>query len=230
MAGEGSRLKEFFDEPKPYIKINDKRIIEIVIENIKFDCNYILVARSESAIEYKLDQIATKKLESFKILTLDEKTEGAAISAQKAKRFIDNDEELIIVNSDQYLEGNIKNAINYFRNEDADGGILTVKKYGENKWSYVKINDQGVATRVAEKEPISDNATVGLYYFKKGSDFIKFSEEMVEKNIRVNNEFYLCPVYNQFIAHDKKILIYEIENLWPLGTFEEIEEFKKFLN
>ena len=203
MAGEGTRLKDHYNEPKPYIKIDNKRIIEIVMENINFNSHYILVARTEYAKKYNLSEIGKKYLKSFDILPLDEKTEGAAISALKAKNHINNNEELIIVNSDQYLEGDIKSAIDYFRKSKADGGILTVKKYNEKKWSYVKINEKGIATSVAEKNPISNDATVGLYYFRFGSDFVKYAEEMIEQDIRVNGEFYVCPVFNQAISAGK---------------------------
>ncbi len=226
MAGEGSRLQEFYKEPKPFIKINNNKIIEIVLKNINFDCNYLLVAQKLHSEKYNLSSIVSKILNSFRIINIDKKTEGAAISALKSKEFIDNDEELIIINSDQYLDGNIKESIDYFRFHDADGGILTTKKINEKKWSYVKVNDSGIATKVAEKDPISDNATVGLYYFKKGSEFVKYAQQMINKNIRINNEFYLCPVYNEFILSEKKIRIFEINKLWPLGTYEEIKEFE----
>ena len=226
MAGEGSRLKEFYKEPKPFIKINNNKIIEIVLKNIKFDCNYLLVAQKLHSNKYNLPNIANKILSSFKIVDLDERTEGATVSALKAKKYIDNDEELIIINSDQYLEGEIEESINYFRSNNADGGILTTKKNNEKKWSYVQVNENGIAIKVAEKDPISDNATVGLYYFKKGSEFVKYAEQMINKNIRINNEFYLCPVYNEFILSEKKIRIFEINKLWPLGTYEEIKEFE----
>lgn len=230
MAGEGARLKEFYNEPKPFIKIQKNCIIEIVLKNIKFNCNYILVSQKRHAIKYNLSKIVDNIVRSFKIVTIEEKTEGAAVSALKAKNYINNDDELIIVNSDQYLEGDIEKAINFFRSKNADGGILTIKKYGEKKWSYVQTNEKGYAIRVAEKDPISNNATVGLYYFKKGNEFLKYSEQMINKNIRVNNEFYLCPVYNEYILDEKKIYISEIKKLWPLGTIEEIKNFEKNIN
>jgi hypothetical protein len=80
---------------------------------------------------------------------------------------------------------------------------------------------------VAEKNPISDNATVGIYYWKKGSDYVNFAEQMIRSEKRVNNEFYVCPVYNEAILADKKIIIEEIESMWGIGTPEDLDVFLK---
>jgi len=96
------------------------------------------------------------------------------------------------------------------------------------KWSYAKISKIGLVTEVAEKKVISDNATVGIYYWKKGSDYVKFAERMIKKNIRYKNEFYVCPVYNQAIKENKKILIEQIHKMWGLGTPEDLEYFLKY--
>ena len=78
---------------------------------------------------------------------------------------------------------------------------------------------------VAEKKVISANATVGVYYWKKGSDYVSFAESMIKKNIRVNNEFYVCPVFNEAIKDGKKIKTFDIEKMWGLGTPEDLSIF-----
>ena len=113
-----------------------------------------------------------------------------------------------------------------FVDKNADGGILTFKSL-HPKWSYAKINKNEIVTEVAEKKVISANATVGVYYWKKGSDYVSFAESMIKKNIRVNNEFYVCPVFNEAINENKKILIEEINKMWGLGTPEDLEYFLK---
>ena len=95
------------------------------------------------------------------------------------------------------------------------------------KWSYAKLNDLGYVTEVAEKKPISDIATVGIYYWRKGSDYVKYTEQMIDKNIRVNNEFYVCPVFNEAIQDNKKVRTYNIDKMWGLGTPEDLEHFLK---
>jgi dTDP-glucose pyrophosphorylase len=113
----------------------------------------------------------------------------------------------------------------YKMNEtEADGGIVTFKAT-HPKWSFAKINSEGFVIEVAEKNPISDIATVGYYFWKHGSDFVKFAEEMIEKNIRVNNEYYVCPVFNQAIENGKKIRTFEIPKMWGLGTPEDLNVY-----
>jgi len=93
------------------------------------------------------------------------------------------------------------------------------------KWSFAKLNVNGFIERVAEKDPISDIASVGVYYWTKGSDYVKYADEMIEKNIRVNNEFYVCPVINQAIGDGKKFKVSYIEKMWGIGTPEDLETF-----
>jgi dTDP-glucose pyrophosphorylase len=113
----------------------------------------------------------------------------------------------------------------YKMNElNCDGGILTFKST-HPKWSFAKIDSTGHVSEVAEKNPISDDATVGVYYWKNGSDYVKFAEQMISKNLRVNNEFYVCPVFNESIKSGKKIKSFEIKKMWSLGTPEDLEVY-----
>ena len=107
---------------------------------------------------------------------------------------------------------------------DCDGGIVTFKAT-HPKWSFAEIDSLGRVTRVAEKDPISDNATVGFYYWKKGSDFVKYARQMIEANFRTNGEFYVCPVFNLAIRDGKKIKAYHIDEMWGLGTPEDLERY-----
>ena len=105
-----------------------------------------------------------------------------------------------------------------------DGGILTFKST-HPKWSYAKLGDNGFVTEVAEKKPISNIATVGVYYWSKGSNYVKYTEQMIEKNIRTNNEFYVCPVYNEAIGDGKNIKVFDVPKMWGLGTPEDLNNF-----
>ena len=107
---------------------------------------------------------------------------------------------------------------------NCDGGIVTFKAT-HPKWSFAKVDKKGFVTEVAEKNPISNTATVGFYWWKQGSDFVKFAEEMIENNIRVNNEFYVCPVFNQAIKAGKQIRTFNIDKMWGLGTPEDLTRY-----
>jgi len=141
-----------------------------------------------------------------------------------ARDFIDNDSSLIIANSDQYVDWNSGETIYSFMADGIDGGIVTFNAT-HPKWSYARIDESGLVLEVAEKRPISDLATVGIYFWRKGSDYVKYADEMIAKNIRTNGEFYVCPVFNQAIAEGKKFRIRNIEGMWGIGTPEDLDYF-----
>ena len=213
MAGAGSRFQQAgYTFPKPLIEVNNKPMIQVVVENLNIDANYIYVVQKSHRKKYNLDTM----------LNLDILTEGAACTALLAKEYIDNESPLFFANSDQFVEWDSNEFMYKMQESDCDGGIVTFKAT-HPKWSFAKIDDNGFVTEVAEKNPISDNATVGFYYWKHGSDFVKYAEKMIDRNIRVNNEFYVCPVYNQAIEDFKKIRIFESEKMWGLGTPEDLK-------
>jgi dTDP-glucose pyrophosphorylase len=222
MAGAGSRFQlAGYTFPKPLIDINNKPMIQVVVDNLNIDANYIYVVQKSHREKYNLDTLLNLITPNCKIVEVDGITEGAACTALLAKEFINNNSPLFFANSDQFVEWD-SNEFMYKMNEtDADGGIVTFKAT-HPKWSFAKVDDNGYVTEVAEKNPISDNATVGFYYWKHGSDFVKYSEQMIEKNVRVNNEFYVCPVFNQAVEDNKKIRVYEVQNMWGLGTPEDL--------
>jgi HAD superfamily hydrolase (TIGR01509 family) len=225
MAGAGSRFQQAgYTFPKPLIDVEGKPMIQLVVENLNIEANYIFVVQKEHRIKYNLDTLLNLIAPNCKIVEVDGITEGAACTALLAKDFIDNENPLFFANSDQFVEWD-SNEFMYKMNEtEADGGIVTFKAT-HPKWSFAKINSEGFVTEVAEKNPISDIATVGFYFWKHGSDFVKFAEKMIEKNIRVNNEFYVCPVFNQAIEHGKKIRTFEIPKMWGLGTPEDLNVY-----
>jgi hypothetical protein len=153
-------------------------------------------------------------------------TEGAACSTLLAKEYIDNDTPLVMANSDQYVEWNSNECMYAFTADEIDGGILTFNAT-HPKWSYAKVGPTGFVSEVAEKKVISNDATVGIYYWKNGRDYVRYAEQMIEKNIRVNNEFYVCPVFNEAIADGKKIKIKSIDSMWGIGTPEDLDFFLK---
>lgn len=227
MAGAGTRFeKSGYTFPKPLIDINGKPMIQLVVENLNIDANYIFVVQKEHRKKYNLDTLLKLISPGCKIIETDGLTEGAACTALLSKEFINNDNPLFFANSDQFVEWD-SNEFMYKMNEtDADGGIVTFKST-HPKWSFAKIDENGLVTEVAEKNPISDIATVGFYYWKRGSDFIKYAEQMIKKNIRVNNEFYVCPVFNEAINSGLEIRTYNANKMWGIGTPEDLNFFIK---
>lgn len=227
MAGEGSRFaKEGFTFPKPLIDVSGKPMIQVVVENLKFDATYIFLVRKEHLQRYEglkstLNLITNGK---FEIVEVESLTQGAACTALLAKEYINNDEDLLIANSDQFIEYSYKNFLSLKRFSDLDG-IVFCFNATHPKWSFVKVDNDSLVTQVAEKNPISDIATCGIYWYRKGSDFVKAAEDMIEKNVRVNGEFYIAPVYNEMIEDQKRIVPFFVEKMHGLGTPEDLNHF-----
>jgi dTDP-glucose pyrophosphorylase len=225
MAGAGSRFQQAgYTFPKPLIEVNGKPMIQVVVDNLNMEANFIFLVQKEHFDKYNLKYLLNLIANNCKIVIVDKLTEGAACTTLLAKEYIDNDNSLLIVNSDQFVEWNSNECMYSFKADSIDGGILTFKAT-HPKWSYAKVDDVGFVSEVAEKKVISEDATVGIYYWKHGSDYVKYAERMIEKNIRTNNEFYVCPVFNEAIEDGKKIKIKRIEKMWGLGTPEDLNNF-----
>ena len=227
MAGAGSRFQSAgYTFPKPLIDVHGEPMIQRVVGNLNIDANYIYIVQKEHRQKYNLDTLLKLITPKCNIVEVDGITEGAACTTLIAKELIDNDDPLLIANSDQFVEWDSSEFFYKMIEQKADGGMLTFKST-HPKWSFAKVDESNNITEVAEKNPISDIASVGVYYWQKGSDYIKYAEQMIKKNIRVNNEFYICPVFNEAIGGGKTIKIHSIDKMWGLGTPEDLEYFIK---
>lgn len=225
MAGAGSRFAQAgYTFPKPLIEVNGKPMIQVVVENLNVDAHFIFLVQKEHYEKYNLKQLLNLIAPGCDIIQVDGLTEGAACTTLLAKELINNDEPLLMANSDQFVEWNSNECLYAFTADNIDGGIVTFKAT-HPKWSFAKLGDDGFVSEVAEKNPISDNATVGIYFWKHGRDFVQYAEQMIEKNIRTNNEFYVCPVFNEAIQDGKKIRAKSIDKMWGIGTPEDLNYF-----
>jgi len=225
MAGAGKRFADAgYILPKPLIKINNKPMIQWVVDSLNLNGNYIFIIQKEHQEKYNIKSVLKVLQPNCKIVELDQLTEGAACTTLLAKEYINNSNPLLIANSDQYISWNSSKAINDFNSKNLDGAILTFQA-SHPKWSYAKCDDDGYVTEVAEKKVISKNATVGVYYWKHGSDYVQSAENMIKKNIRVNNEFYVCPVYNEFFLRNKKVKTHNVDKMSGLGTPKDLNNF-----
>ncbi len=229
MAGLGTRFSnQGYDLPKPLIDVLGKPIVQWSVETMGLEGNYIFCCKKEHLLTYDLE----KKLRSIKpnctIVPIEYQTEGTAQTVLEARKFIDNDEELIISDSDPYLVWNADKFNSEIRplNIDACVMVFPGKSYSPVS-SYVKLDDNGYVVESAEKVPISTIATTGVHYFKKGSDFVHYCDEMIKNNIRQKNEFYISTIYNLFANNQKKVIIFPVDAMFPLGNPNEVEIFLK---
>ena len=227
MAGAGSRfMAAGFTFPKPLVEVNGKPMIQVVVENLNIKANYIFIVQEEHYTKFNLSLLLNLIAPNCKIVQVNGLTEGAACTTLLAKDLIDNNHPLLIANSDQVVDWNSSETIYGFDRDGSDGGIVTFEST-HPKWSYVRLGNDGNITEVAEKKPISKIATAGIYYWKKGSDYVKYAEQMIAKDIRTNGEFYVCPVFNEAIESGLKIRVKNIDKMWGIGTPEDLEVYLK---
>lgn len=232
MAGLGSRFsKAGYKIPKPFINVCGKPMIQVVVENLRPSVphRFIFICRSEHISEYKADILLRKIADNSIIISVDKVTNGQLSSAMLAEKYIDNQQPLLTANTDQYIDFCIDKFLDFASKEKLDGLIMTMKA-DSPKWSYVRVNEEtNLVSQTAEKQVISDEATVGIYYFNKGEDFIKSGRNLIAENKLVNGEFYICPVYNYMIKEGRRVGIYNIgsenKGMYGLGTPEDLKLF-----
>lgn len=221
MAGAGSRFVDAgFTVPKPFIDVCSVAMIERVLENLKvLNSRYILIARDEHLVSEKAAFDRLRDNYNCEILTVDKLTEGAACTILLSSWLINNDDPLLLANSDQIVEMDIAAFINDSKKRKLDGSILTFPS-NHTKWSYAKVDGTGHLVELREKEVISEHATVGLYYYERGKDFVNSAVQMIANNDRVNNEFYTAPAYNYSVKNGLTIGIFDIkeDQMFGLGT------------
>jgi NDP-sugar pyrophosphorylase family protein len=224
-AGLGSRfVNAGYSIPKPFLPIKGKAMIEHVVENIAMPGDKVFLILQVEHLPYF---VSTGLLHRGDVCVIPQQGQlyGAAYSvATLAKDFIDNNEPLIIANSDQYVEYDKTD----FRAGIAqtDGLIMTFPA-NDPKWSYARTNSEGRVLEVAEKIVISERATCGIYGFLHGRDFVDAAQNMMKKDIKTNGWFYVCPVFNEML--DKDIYVYDIEKMYGMGTPEDLEANYNFI-
>jgi len=226
MAGRGSRFANAgYQMPKPLIDVHGRPMIEYVTKNIcpNYEHRFIYICQQEHLEKFNLAVELERMAPGCAIVTVDHITEGAACTVLLAEQYIDNDNPLMIANSDQFVDTDINAYLASMKNHD---GLIMTMPANDPKWSYIKYDENGFVTLVREKEVISNQATVGIYNYKHGRDFVKYAHQMIEKNIRVNNEFYVAPVYNEMIEDGKKLVFCDVgKKMYGLGIPEDLEIF-----
>jgi dTDP-glucose pyrophosphorylase len=204
-----------------------KPMIQVVVDNLNLDAHHVFVVQRQHRERYALDHLLNLIAPNCSIIDVNGVTEGAACTALLARDLIDNDKGLLISNSDQYLEGWRSESFLYFMNHDIDlDGAIPVFEASHPKWSFVRLDVPGYVVEVAEKQPISNMATCGIYHWRHGRDFVRFADEMIAKDVRVNGEFYIAPVYNKAINAGLRFRAPFIEHgMWGLGTPEDLQAF-----
>jgi dTDP-glucose pyrophosphorylase len=231
MAGLGSRFaRAGYTLPKPLIPVLGVPMIRLVIANISPASPHrcIFICQRAHVVEFGLREKLTSWSPGAVVIELDGLTEGAACSVLTAREYIDTANPLMIANSDQYIDIDINPYVDSMVRRSLDGLIMTMQA-DDPKWSFAALNGDGTVKRVVEKEVISTHATVGIYNFARGADFVRGADSMIASNLRVNNEFYVAPVYNQLIENGAKIGVFDIgsegSGMHGLGIPADLDTF-----
>lgn len=222
-AGEGRRFQEAgYNLPKPLIDINGKSMLQRVYETNGINCNHIFAVRKEHVDKFEIDSQIKLFANNSEFIYVDKLTEGAACTALLAEPLINNDKELIIYNSDQIIQADFSKWREQVELDNSDACIF-VFNADHPKWSYVSLDDNGYVAQIKEKQVISNIATVGWYWWRKGSEFVDSAKEMIAANDRFNEEFYLAPSIQYLINKGKKVSVFYIDKMIGVGTPEDLE-------
>ena len=234
----GGSSSSFYDAGykfcKPLIEVGDKMIVEKVVNNLSQiitpDDNVTFIVKKEDNDKYHLKNVINLLLPNSNITELKYETKGAACSALLATDLMDGDDELLIVNGDQIIDIDLKEVRQFFSNKKFDAGVITFDSV-HPRWSYVRINDNNDVIEVSEKTPISNHATAGFYYFKKGNFFIEGAQKMILKGASVNDMYFVCPVFNQLVLDNKRIVAFNIpsDDYHSLMSPKLVDSYIKFL-
>jgi HAD superfamily hydrolase (TIGR01509 family) len=226
-AGQGKRFAEVgYQHPKPLIDVDGRPMIDWVLDDFRAVGRPIVILQGRHVKQYCADDLIRRLAPGAEVVEVDGLTEGAACTVLTAAHLFDSPNELVLANSDQKVDVDVAAFVERMRALDADGGILTFRD-DNPKWSFARTDETGRVLEVAEKRVISDQATVGIYYLRRGSDFARYARQMIAKDVRVNGEFYVCPVFNELIADGKQVYVHEIDKsqMHGLGTPEDLERF-----
>ncbi len=226
-AGLGSRFSAAGQKfPKPLISVQGKPMIQVVVENLNMDAKFIFIVQKEHCEKYNMESMLKVIAPGCEVIQIDGLTEGAACTVLKAEHLIDNDNPVIIANSDQYVEWDSSEFMYAMSSDNIDGGILSFSSV-HPKWSYIRRGDDGFVCEVAEKKVISNEATTGIYLYKSGKMAVKAIKDMIANNDRYSGEFYFAPSYGYAIKDGLKIKPFLIDSNknHGIGTPEDLEYF-----
>lgn len=233
IAGRGSRFVEAgYTLPKPLISVKGRPMTEVVINNLRPSCqhHFIFLCLEEHIERFGIDGRLREWCPGCEVVPVSGVTEGAACTVLLAKDIINNDHPLMIANCDQWVDIDIDEYVVEMDRKATDGLIMTMWA-NHPKWSYVRFDDVGAPCEVVEKQVVSNEATVGIYNYRKGRFFVEAAEGMIAKNLRVNNEFYVAPAYNEMIARGMNLSVYnigkELGGMYGLGVPSDLEIFER---
>lgn len=235
MAGHSDAFREAgYAYPKNLVEVHGLPLVQRVIESFGAlaapgsDARFIFAVPDEENARYHTGDVIRLLDKDAVVLPVPGHTAGAACTALLAIEHVNTNEPLLVANGDQIVSADLRAIMDGFRARRLDGGIVVFEAV-HPRWSYVKVDEDGLVVETAEKRPISNLATAGLYYFARGADFVQAVMTMIKKDAHVGGQFYICPCYNEMILKQAKIGVHKVgraayfslANPRGVGEFEE---------
>lgn len=228
MAGKGTRfMSSGHNVPKPLITVSGRPMFHWALDSIK-DINYSSIyftILAEHEDKFHVSKLIPDGLKSHKLKFVDKTPEGQLMSVMAHAEQLDTEEDILIISSDTLVISRFGNDIAL--NRGLCDGIISVANLPGDMWSFAKTDEVGRVVEVAEKKRISDNASTGMYYFSRGSNFIKYAKNVLASKTKVNGEYYVIPVYQEYINANDKIIVSQAESMWDMGNPISLEHFLK---
>lgn len=230
MAGRGSRFARVgISTPKPLIDVRGRPMYAWAVESLPLGLarRLVFICLSEHLVDHALERDIRARYAALdpQIVALDRVTEGQASTVLEAAHLVDGPEPLLIYNADTFCRTGLAERLP--RLDPSVSGLLGVFRAPGDKWSFARTDADGRVLETAEKRRIGEWASTGLYWFRRGADFVRHAREMIAAEERVNGEFYVAPVYNRLIAAGGEVRIDVADEVWALGTPEDLAHFER---
>lgn len=229
MAGRGSRFVQAgIATPKPLIDVLGRPMYAWATDSLPLASAHRLIFLClQEHLGTPLEQDIRSRYASHApvIIPIDRVTEGQACTVLMARELINDDRPLVIFNADTWYRSEFEKSLATLPSSVA--GVLGVFRAPGDRWSFARTDAQGRVIETSEKRRISDLACTGLYHFSRGDRFVRYAEEMIASNDRVNGEFYVAPIYNRMIRDGLDIRVDVADEAWPLGTPEDLAIFHR---
>ena len=193
--------------------------------------SWIFCVKESDIKQFRVDTVIKQLVPNATVISIAKQTRGAICTALLAVGNINNNDELILMGVDDFVSESTLKIVNGFRKKSADAGTVSFTSV-HPRYSFAKTDDTGDVVQVEEKLPISKNALVSFYYFRKGTDFVDCAMDVIRKDNPVNNAFYISQTLNEMILRQKKIVMHKISNdaFHPLKNEQQLVQYIDELN
>jgi hypothetical protein len=210
-------------------ELDGKSLLERIVENSSRirEPSYSFALLDTETETYYLDQVSMLLAPEAFIVRVPSSTQGSACTALLAASQLDPEASLLIISANELVDVDLAIPVKTFEERGLDGGALTFRSV-HPRYSYVRLSSSGLVTQVAQKEPISQHATAGVFWFKRTAEFVDAAKATIRKSAMVDGRFYVAPTFNQLILNQRRVGVFDIPNdkYLPLKTERQLYNFE----